>query len=615
MPQIRVNGGSAWPTERWMPITDWLRTFPPHWNSGRRLARFFARIPVLVTLRRPIGSPSGQHTIWFANVDLIATDAPREFSSDPLTAHGAFLLQQQMHELAAGLSFQSSWNPATNVPELPATPTQSGQYWVASEAGERFGLNFAPGDWLVSTAALTWNSVPITAALRTEIEDVRSVGTSNTSRIGGLENHMEDVSETVANLLNTHLRTVNATVNTAQNTITAILGSSNLPEGFIFSFRPNAGISLANTMLVTDGVSRPIGYMLDDGGGHLVFARNHGRVIGMGMPYMVQLRLGAWAIIGQSPITSEIGDGQNIPLTSHAGFLLQQQLAALPLPSNPNILHNGDFRNPVNQRGQTSYPIAANAYNLDCWFTPFTRTGSTINIMGGYINVNVVTPTSSASTLLSQRFEFPEFLRGRTVTASIKVRRSTMNSVYLWVGGAGISGFSNIGEFDDGESRIISHTWTLSADQIPTMFSLVGGPNVSGEIDFEAVKLELGTVSTLANDPPADFGRTLADCQRFQLGIDRPILIGIRGWRNNEIILFVPTPTTMRVNPSAHDMDEFDLHVGGQGYDDVIFTFLHSRNVAGGVQLVYSTNVPLSGGYSTPVSVNFTGLFLIDANL
>ena len=40
-------------------------------------------------------------------------------------------------------------------------------------------------------------------------------------------------------------------------------------------------------------------------------------------------------------------------------------LANLPTISNPNLLINADFRNPVNQRGKTVYEEATERYGID----------------------------------------------------------------------------------------------------------------------------------------------------------------------------------------------------------------------------------------------------------
>ena len=50
-----------------------------------------------------------------------------------------------------------------------------------------------------------------------------------------------------------------------------------------------------------------------------------------------------------------------------------------------NLLHNRDFRNPVNQQGQSSYTIASPlGYTVDKWLVD----NRTITINDGYITVS-----------------------------------------------------------------------------------------------------------------------------------------------------------------------------------------------------------------------------------
>lgn len=49
-----------------------------------------------------------------------------------------------------------------------------------------------------------------------------------------------------------------------------------------------------------------------------------------------------------------------------------------------NLLDNSDFRNPVNQRGQTSY--TGNQYTIDRWRT--YSVGATVSVANGYVGIN-----------------------------------------------------------------------------------------------------------------------------------------------------------------------------------------------------------------------------------
>ena len=77
--------------------------------------------------------------------------------------------------------------------------------------------------------------------------------------------------------------------------------------------------------------------------------------------------------------------------------------------------------------------------------------------------------------------------------------------------------------------------------------------NTAGTI--RAVKLELGSYSTLSNDVPPDYGEELRKCQRYFVRIASsvnafPVAFGVKDSATIADI-FVPTPVEMRVTPST----------------------------------------------------------------
>lgn len=170
--------------------------------------------------------------------------------------------------------------------------------------------------------------------------------------------------------------------------------------------------------------------------------------------------------------------------------------------SNRNLLDNayfvgggsqlGDGVFPINQRGLTSYTNTT--YLVDRW-----RMGA---------NTSTVTLTASGLTFATGAnadglFQyFPqgkiESLYGLTVTASLLLTDGTLYTATgvadaaCWITtdiNGGYFGYTN------GYIRL-----NLDANK---------------SISIKAAKLEVGTVSTLANDPPPDFGEELRKCQRY----------------------------------------------------------------------------------------------------
>lgn len=176
--------------------------------------------------------------------------------------------------------------------------------------------------------------------------------------------------------------------------------------------------------------------------------------------------------------------------------------------SNPNLLDNayfvgggsqlGDGIFPINQRGQSSYTAAGNN-GIDRWG------GSYCNIV---LNASGLTITSTGYT--NNLYQFVPYkvwdgLVGKTVTLSFDVEA--------------ITGSWAIAAYNSAVGTISTTGITSVSFVVPSVADsnkFIGLAGQSGNvITLKAVKLELGTVSTLANDPPPDFGEELRKCKRY----------------------------------------------------------------------------------------------------
>lgn len=173
---------------------------------------------------------------------------------------------------------------------------------------------------------------------------------------------------------------------------------------------------------------------------------------------------------------------------------------------NKNLLHNWDFRNPINQRGVTSIASLLGAYCIDRWFGygAFTK-------QNGYINLG---NASGSEAWIGQLLESPEKYNGGNYTLSVEYKTSAST--------ASLQVYASSGEFTSlalppaTDWTIKSVQWNpltvpIGANVRPIIF-LSPGTNT---ISIRRIKLELGSVSSLANDPPADFGEQLAVCKRY----------------------------------------------------------------------------------------------------
>jgi hypothetical protein len=181
--------------------------------------------------------------------------------------------------------------------------------------------------------------------------------------------------------------------------------------------------------------------------------------------------------------------------------------------SRQNILHNWDFRNPVNQRRQLMY--TANGYSIDRWKLEMAGMSYlsvdsdnkcvTLNKVNGYISIN-------------QLLETPASYNGEVMTLTVVYSSST--PAYLWItkNGDASSADSPVFIILPASLEYTTATVTGSYTTIDTSLKFrvgIMGATANGCISIKTVKLEKGTASTLAYDPPADYGEQLSLCQRF----------------------------------------------------------------------------------------------------
>lgn len=218
------------------------------------------------------------------------------------------------------------------------------------------------------------------------------------------------------------------------------------------------------------------------------------------------------------------------------GFSSDGSAAAVPGWSNPNLLHDWYFVDPINQRGQTEY-TGTYVYSIDRWkiadirykVSSHTVTTLTLNPEVGrkfFQPVEVREPDSK------KVYTFSAIVGGKlySVTANDTITSQTLmpfGRLILW---SSFNGVKNI---------------EINFDSSPENES----------IEITAAKLELGSQQTLAcqdadgnwvlNDPPPNKTLELLKCQRYY----RRDGIGLIGLVQRSIMLFTfPFPVKMRTN-------------------------------------------------------------------
>ena len=103
----------------------------------------------------------------------------------PLGIDGKINLAYISDTLLGNVVFQGLWSPATNTPNLTVVAPK-GHYYIVTDNGTRFGLDFNTGDWIISIGT-SWEKVDNTDAVSSVFGRVGNVtsmyGDYNTSQI------------------------------------------------------------------------------------------------------------------------------------------------------------------------------------------------------------------------------------------------------------------------------------------------------------------------------------------------------------------------------------------------------------------------------------------------
>ena len=202
------------------------------------------------------------------------------------------------------------------------------------------------------------------------------------------------------------------------------------------------------------------------------------------------------------------------------GFNAQGAAQAVQGWSNPNLLDNWYFADPINQRGQTEYiGNAKHVYTLDRWRLAGTSTVSAkLEVVDGGVRI-------TSGNVFSQIVEDSVIraLIGKTVTVSALMDIETPPVAWqigivadnVWIGSTPLPKTA-------GTDILVSATISIGnvSTLIPWIYSDPGGV-----YKLKAIKLEQGAVQTLAhqnangnwvlNDPPPNKALELAKCQWY----------------------------------------------------------------------------------------------------
>lgn len=172
--------------------------------------------------------------------------------------------------------------------------------------------------------------------------------------------------------------------------------------------------------------------------------------------------------------------------------------------SSPNLLLNPWFT--VNQRDRTS--MSGSGMFVDGWRVTYGTAVRTINADG------TVTIGHGREGNMTNRIDLPiDALAGKTVTLSVMLADGTIGS---WTRTVPAATSSNQKVFEAGfQGHTIAFYVAANTAAYSYYINIYTGPNSTLDITIRAFKLEVGSVSTLANDAPPDYASELAKCRYY----------------------------------------------------------------------------------------------------
>lgn len=250
--------------------------------------------------------------------------------------------------------------------------------------------------------------------------------------------------------------------------------------------------------------------------------------------------------------------------------------------SNRNLFDNPWFT--VNQRGKTSYNAG---YSVDRWVV--TRNAS-INVLSNGIRLT----TTANRWGIEQRCVKNLIPHGTTVTFSALIDGKIVQKSFVWNG-------ASTTVYPDGSAV------GLEINTAPTEYDRWYICNtIASTHTIRAVKIEIGSYSTLANDVPPKKRSALADCQERFLRVKSDTYVGVVGFgsqtQSDRAYILIPTPVTMELNEnntmSVSLTGTARLIGNGSGTINVTSVSFVSREANGVLIACFGSNIAANQTYN-----------------
>lgn len=204
------------------------------------------------------------------------------------------------------------------------------------------------------------------------------------------------------------------------------------------------------------------------------------------------------AMTGPLNMNGQPISGMNPPTAStqaaNKGYVDASSSKAVPY----NLLDNSDFRNPVNQRGASSYTLGAwGGYTIDRWAAYESGCAVTASDDGIQLNGALYQPISKET---ARRYN------GKTVTIAAKIG----GNVYSAHGVVNQAGSYNVtASVDTPYGKLL-----LTCENANTLFFTIRN-NTSAVVEWAALYEGEYTAETLPEYHPKGYAVELAECQRY----------------------------------------------------------------------------------------------------
>ena len=249
--------------------------------------------------------------------------------------------------------------------------------------------------------------------------------------------------------------------------------------------------------------------------------------------------------------------------------------------TNPNLLDNSWLGSGevVNQRNVTSGAITGNTYFIDRWMYSYGSVPGTYSVDGS--GVTITSSTSTCYFMQKLPASINTFINGKTITASVMLADGTVYSTTITrVGGTQ-------------QEATLTYGLTVRFPSGSDRMTLLIAANYS--FTFRACKLELGSVSTLANDVPTDYGTELLKCQRYFIRLNAPytgngFAVGRAVTDGTNCRVFFPLPVTLRTSPTISVSGLANLQLFGNGSAITPTAVSYSGRSENGVSLQFTAS-------------------------